>query len=129
MFITALISRPPSPGGKLRCGNGATVRFVRLGQGAREFGVGAVAGLDRDDVSANGAAEQREVADDIEDFVPDEFIWETQRLLAQDGIAAHDDGVLQAAALDQVFLHQRLDVLVINKGAGRRDFASRKSPA
>src|SRR5437763_13008365 len=77
----------------------------------------------RDDVAADARSKKRQVADDIDDFVPDEFVGEAQRFLAQDRFAAHDDSVLEAAAFDEIFFHQRLDVLVENKGAGRRDLA------
>src|SRR5215218_7471288 len=76
-----------------------------------------------DDVAANARRKKREVADDIEDFVPDEFIGETERLLAQNRLASHDDGVLETATFDQVFFHERLDVFVENKRARRCDLA------
>ena len=86
MFITSLISRPPSPGGKLRLRQHRLGRLERLGEGAGEVGIGAVARLDRHDMPADGAAEKRQVADDIEDLVPNESRRETERLLAQDGL-------------------------------------------
>src|SRR5207237_4801982 len=67
--------------------------------------------------------EKSQVTDDVDDFVPDELVGEAQRFLAQDRFTAHDDRVLEAAAFDEIFFHERLDVLVENKGAGRRDLA------
>src|SRR5438477_468767 len=81
-----------------------------------------MAGFDRDDVAANPLPEEREVADDIEDFVPDEFVGKAQWFLAQDGFAADHDRVLEAAALDQVLVHEVSDVIVENESPRRRDF-------
>src|SRR6202007_2652508 len=94
-----------------------------FGDGTSQFCVSGVTGLDCDNVAANATANQSEVANNIEDFVPNEFVWKTQRFLAENGIPAQDDGVFQATALDQVLLHQRLDILVINKRPGRGDLA------
>ena len=67
------------------------------------------------------SGKETEVADDIEDLVADELVLVAQRLARKDGVAADDDGVLQAAALDQPLFHQRLHFLVKNEGAGQRD--------
>src|SRR5207237_8519394 len=83
----------------------------------------AGAGLDRDDVAANSLPEKREVADDIQDFVPDKFVREPERFLAQHGFAANHDRVLETAALDQVLVHEMADVLVKNEGARGCDLA------
>src|SRR5260370_39772978 len=80
-----------------------------------------VSGLHRRDVTANPSADQRPVADDIENFVPNEFVGETQRFFAQDGLSAHDDRIFEAAALNQVFLHEGPNIFVINKRPCRRD--------
>ncbi len=116
------MSSAPSSAGKLRCRQHRLRGGVRFGQGAGEIGIDPVARFDRHHMAANGAAKKRQVADDIENFVPDEFVRKPQRLLAQDRFAPNDNGILQASAFDQVFLHQRLDVLVVNEGPGRRDF-------
>src|SRR5207248_7741937 len=55
---------------------------------ADQLGVRAMAWFYRDDVAANARPEKRQVADDIDDFVPDEFVGEPQRFLAQDRFAA-----------------------------------------
>ena len=70
---------------------------------------------------ADAAAGEREIANDIEDFVPDKFIGKPERLLAEDAVAAGDDRIFQAAALDEAFVHERLHILVENKRARRRD--------
>jgi hypothetical protein len=51
-----------------------------FGERANELGIRTVAGLDRDDMAANPLPEEREVADDIEDFVPDESRFRDCRL-------------------------------------------------
>ena len=83
----------------------------------------SVAGLYRDDMTSDAAPDQREIADDVENFVPDEFVGKTQWLLAQNRFAAHDDRIFEAAALDQIFLHERLNILVENKCPRRGDLA------
>src|SRR5437868_10821378 len=70
-------------------------------QRADQLGVRAVARFDRDDVATNPLPEEREIADDIEDFMPHEFVGEAQRFLTQNRIAADHDRILEAAALDQ----------------------------
>ena len=81
-----------------------------------------MAGPHGDDVAHDAASEEHEVADDVENLVPHKFVVETQRMLAEHGVAADDDGALQRAAFDQALLHQRGDVLIKNKSAGRGDF-------
>src|SRR5947209_5170269 len=75
-----------------------------------------------DDMAADALPEQSQVTDDIENFMAHEFVEETQRLFAQDRFTAHDNGILQTSALDQIFLHQGLDILVIDEGPRWRDF-------
>ena len=89
----------------------------------RQLRVDGVTGLHCNDMTANASADERKVADDIENFVPREFVSKTQRLLAQNGVPSNHNGVFQAASFDQVFLHQRRDFLVENKSARRRNFA------
>src|SRR5437588_10731341 len=74
-------------------------------------------------MSADSTTNQREIADDIEDFMPNEFVGESEWLLAQHRIATHDHGVFQAPTLDQILVHQRLDVFVVNERPRRRDLA------
>ena len=90
---------------------------------AGQLGIGSVAWFDCDDVAANAMPAKREVANDIEDFMADEFVVEPERFLAQDGVAADDDGIFEAATFDQIFFHQRLHVFVENKSPRGRDFA------
>lgn len=87
-----------------------------------EFGIGSMAGFDRDDVAAESAPGEGKVADEIENFVTNKFVRETQGFLAENTFSAGDDGIFQAAAFDEPFLHQRLDVFVKNKGPGPGDF-------
>ena len=55
--------------------------------------------------------------------MPDEFVGKTQWFLAENRLAAHDNRIFEAAALDQIFVHERLDILVVNKCARRSDLA------
>src|ERR1043166_1781733 len=77
----------------------------------------------RDEMAANAAANQRKIANEIEDFMADELILEAKRFFAQHGVAAHDHSVLQTAALDQIFVHERLDVFVVNERPRGRELA------
>src|SRR5438552_850164 len=79
--------------------------------------------ISANDMTANASADERKVADDIENFVPREFVGKTQRFLAQDGVTPNNNGVFQTSPFNQVFLHQRRDFLVENKSARRRNFA------
>ena len=65
---------------------------------------------------------KREVADDIEDLVADEFIGEAERFLAENAVPAGDDGVFQTPSLDEPLVHERLHILVENKGPRGGDF-------
>ena len=94
---------------------------VFLGNGHGELGVGSVAGAHGDDMAEQRASDQGEVADDIEDLVTDEFVRKTERLFAQHGVVADDNGIFEAAAADEAFLHERLDVFVVDEGAGGGD--------
>ncbi len=89
----------------------------------RHFAIGAVARLDRDDVPGNRRAHQRQIADDVQNLVPDEFLRVAQRLGGQDGVVADDHGVFQAAALDQAVLDQVFDLLEKTKRPRMGQFA------
>ena len=65
-----------------------------------QLGIGRVARFHRHEVSANTPANQGEIADEIDDFMPDEFILKTQRLFAQDRVATHHHRIFQAATFD-----------------------------
>src|ERR1700730_11822232 len=92
-------------------------------QRSGEIGIGAMPGFDCDNVSADPLTHQCQISDDIENFVPNEFVREAQRFLAENSVASNDNRILQTAASDQVFVHQWLNILVIDEGAGRSDFA------
>ena len=51
------------------------------------------------------------------------LVGKAERFLAQDGVASDDEGVLEAATLDQPLLHQILHILVVDKGAGGSNLA------
>jgi hypothetical protein len=71
----------------------------------------------------DGPAKQSEVADDIEDLVPDEFIGIAQWFVSEDGIFADDDGVFEAAAFNQPVFDEELDLFEKAKRAGMSDVA------
>src|SRR5437762_8159343 len=77
--------------------------------------------IDGDNMTPNPSSKNRKVADNIDDLVTHEFIGKPQRFFAQDRVAPDHDRVFQTAAFDEVFVHERLDIFVINKGAGRCD--------
>ncbi len=77
-----------------------------------------MAGLGGDDVGLEPEGEEGEVADDVEDFVPDEFVGVTEGFAGNQGVTFDDDGVLEAAALDEALVHEGLDFLVEDEGAG-----------
>ena len=91
-----------------------------LGEGLRElFGhlrVRSVTGLHGDDVAHDAFSAEHEIADDVEDLVTGEFLGVSHRLLAHHRIALHDDSVLEAAAFDEPFLEEGLDVFVEHEG-------------
>ena len=82
MFITSLISRPPSPWWEIALGQHRLRHSERLGEGTREVGIGAVARSHRHHMAADRATEQREIANDIEDLVPHELVGKSERFLA-----------------------------------------------
>src|SRR5207248_9472317 len=87
----------------------------------REFFVNTMPRSHGDDVTADAGTNQRQVTDNVEDFVAREFICEPQRFFAQDGLTSHHNGVFQTATFNQIFVHYRLDFLVVNKSARRGD--------
>ena len=81
-----------------------------------------MAGFHRDDVAEDFDTGEHQVADEIERLVAGELVGEAHGLLRHDFVAADDHGAFQRAAFDQSLVEQRLDVLVINEGAGGADF-------
>jgi len=77
-----------------------------------EFAVGSVTGPNRDDMTRHRFADQCQVADDIENFVTDEFFVIAKRLVGEHGVLADDNGVLETAATDQPVLNQEFDLFV-----------------
>ena len=65
-------------------------------------------------------ADEREIADRIEDLVADEFVLESQRVVENAGFA-EDDSVFERSAERQAVLPQHLDVLEKREGARWRD--------
>ena len=111
-----------SGGGDGCRGHGKQVA-VALGDRTGELRVGSVARLHRHDVAAERPPRQGKVADDIKDLVADELVGKAEGLLAQDGVTSDDQGILEAAPLDEPLLHEVLHILVVDEGAGRSDLA------
>ena len=71
------------------------------------------------EVADHRVADEREVADRVEDLVADELVLEAQRVVEDAGLA-EDDRVVERAAERQAVLPQHLDVLEEREGARRR---------
>src|SRR5262245_62725304 len=74
----------------------------------------------RDEVADHRVADEREIADRVEDLVADEFVLEPERVVQHAGLAEHD-GVFERTAERQAVLTQHLDVLEEREGARRCD--------
>src|SRR5437762_9876969 len=72
-------------------------------------------------MSTDAHSDKREIANDIEHLVTREFVGKSQRFFAQYRISSNHNRVLETSAFDQVLLHQRGDIFVVNKRACRRD--------
>ena len=107
---------------RARCAHRASLGLL-AGDCPGQIRIRSMAGLYCHHMTSDTAPGQREIADDVENFVPDEFVGKTQWLLAENRLAAHDNRIFEAAALDQIFLHERLNILIENKGPRRGDLA------
>src|SRR5205823_7963373 len=85
-----------------------------------EARVQGVAGADRGDLADDGAADQGEVADEVEHLVADELVAEAQRSVHHAALV-EDDAVLDRAAARQAGRAQLVDVLEEAVRARRRD--------
>ncbi len=79
---------------------------------AGQLRVNRVPRTSRDDVSFQRQAEQHDVADDIQNLVTHELVFEAQRLLRHDLIALDHDGTIETATLDLPQLHQLFNFFV-----------------
>ena len=104
--------RPPRPGAAPW-----QVFGVALDERPGGFGIGRVAGLDGHDVPAQAPSAQYQVANDVQNLMPDEFIGISEGFLAEHAVSPGDYGVFDASALDESLVHERLDVFVENEGA------------
>src|ERR1700730_1662939 len=91
-------------------------------QGLGQFGICSVPRLDRNDMAEKSAACQKEVPDDVENFVAYELVGIPQRLLSHYRFASHDNRILKASATYQSFVQKLFNILVKNKGARPGDF-------
>ena len=101
-------------------GAAAGQRQRRL-QVLHECDVALVPGFHRGDVTEERAAEQGEVADQVEHLVARELVGEAQRLGVPDGVLADDDRALDPAALDPARAPQRLEIALEHERARGRD--------
>src|SRR2546427_3092499 len=85
-----------------------------------ELGMQRMPGAVRDEMADDRMADEREVADGVENLVADELVLEPQRVVEPTRFAQHD-GVLERAAERQTVLAQHLDVLEERERARRRD--------
>src|SRR5262249_15701901 len=69
------------------------------------------------EVAMDRAAEEGEIADDIEHFVPDEFVRVPQWFGGENGIVSNDYGIFEAPAFDQAIGDQEFDLFKETKGA------------
>src|SRR5271170_319574 len=90
-----------------------------------ELGVQGVAGLVGDEAPLKRAAYQRQIADQIERFVANEFVGKAQRAV-QDGIVVHDDGIGERAAANQAHFLEGHKLLDESEGAGGGEFAAER---
>ena len=90
-----------------------------------EFGVQRVAAAVRDEVTNQRMADERHVADHIQNLVPHELVVEPERVVQHAGVA-DDDRVLERAAERETVLAQPLDFLQEAEGARRRDFVDER---
>ena len=98
--------------GRRREGLHGLFRLTHLGGNLLgQLTVPRVAGTDCDDVPEKGAAQQRQVSEDVQNLVPHELVLVAQRLGGQHRVIADDHGVLQAPALDQPVLVEQLQLL------------------
>ena len=85
-----------------------------------KFRVERVTGAVRDQVPDHRIADEREVADRVENLVADEFVFESERVVEHAGFAEHDR-VIERAAERQTVLPQHFDVLQERERSRRRD--------
>ena len=86
----------------------------------RKFGMKRVPGAMRHEMADDRVADEREVANRVEDLVADELVLEAQGVVENARLAEHDR-VLEGAAEREPVLPQHLDVLEEREGSCRRD--------
>ena len=81
-----------------------------------------VSGAFGDDVTQQWAADQREVADQVQRFVTAAFIGEAQSFRVQHATAVEADGALEGGPADQSHVSHLVELMRETEGARRRDF-------
>ena len=98
-------------------------RFV-FEQTRNEGGVHGVARAVRNDVAEDLLSEKGKVSDEVEDFVADKLVVETQRGI-HDAVAGEHDGIVGRSAADKALLAEHVGFVNEAEGArGRNVFQS-----
>src|ERR1051326_2519186 len=71
--------------------------------------------------SEHGTADQGKVTQQIEDFVPYKFVGKAQRRVIQHAVLCQYDCVFQRTSADQTVRLELFNVVIVAKGASRRD--------
>ena len=75
----------------------------------------------RHDVGVEAAPQKGDIAQNIEDLVADELVFEPEGLLGEDFVPLDDDRAVEAATLNFPEFEEFLNILVDSEGAGRGD--------
>ena len=75
----------------------------------------------RENMPSDRHGEKSQIPDDIENFMPNEFLRIPHGFLAHHRFPSDDDRILQTPPLDQSFCEKRFDFLIKNKGPGSTD--------
>src|SRR5262245_46291862 len=100
-------------------------RLLLLEQLRRHGRVQRVPAAMRDGMRGDGVSEEREAADEIEDLVADELVFEAQRAVEDAGVANHDR-VVERSAQRQTVLAQHLHFLQEGERARWRDLVDER---
>ena len=77
------------------------VGTVRLVESLSEKQVQPVTGFRRQNMRPNRHGEQSQIPHDVQNLVPNEFVWVAERFFTHDRLATNHDGVFQTPTLNQ----------------------------
>ena len=97
-------------------------------QSSDESSMQRVTGAIRRQPAEHLLADQREIAEEVENLMTDKLIRIAQRGLVQHAVFGEHDRVLQRAASDQTGLLKRLHLMVETKSPSRSDLACGSFP-